>query len=108
MDLTCTRMGSGGAESYLSHEIERPGVPLQLRAIGSWATTTAGYTGQQTGQCGPLEARFTPQAGHAYTAEFVWADVTGCKLQIMDATEPDVPKPVIEQTPLACTRPTAK
>jgi len=87
-----TRFGSGDSETYLVHEIANPGRAIQLQALGSWAAGTG--VGYRKGRCGPIALRFTPEAGHAYTADFFWRAENSCSLAVMDATVPDAPVPV--------------
>lgn len=78
----------------------KPGQPIQVRGDGSWS----GGTGwdYRSGRCGPLVVSFTPQAGHAYTVEFVWGDRATCNLAVLDATNPDAPLPVPTQAIAGC------
>ena len=87
------------AEPHLVQEA-KPGQPVQVRGDGFWA----GGTGwdYRSGRCGPVVVSFTPQAGRAYTVEFVWGDRATCDLAVMDATNPDAPVLVPTQAIAGC------
>ncbi|MDQ0590735.1 hypothetical protein [Variovorax paradoxus] len=87
---------------YLVYEA-KPGEPIQVSGYGSWADGTG--SGYRTGNCGPMTARFIPQDGRAYTAEFVWGGKPACSLAIMDATDPDAPASVPLQAIPGCPAP---
>ena len=97
-------IGQRGRRSnpYLVHDA-KPGEPIQVRGYGSWADGAG--SGYRSGHCGPVTARFTPQGGHGYTAEFVWGDKPACSLVVMDATNPDMPVPVPAQAMEGCAVP---
>ena len=94
-------LGQRGRRSnpYLVHDA-KPGEPVQVRGYGSWADGTG--VGYRSGNCGSVTAKFTPQAGHGYTVDFVWGDEPACKLVVMDATNPDTPVPVPVQAIQGC------
>lgn len=100
-------MGQRGRRSnpYLAHDA-KPGEPIQVRGYGSWADGTgAGY---RTGNCGPVTAKFTPEAGHGYTIDFAWGGKPACSLVVMDATNPDAPVPVPVQSIANCSAPATR
>jgi len=80
------------ASPYLVHEA-KPGQPIQVRSTGSWSTG-GGNVNYRTGSCGPVTVSFRPAENHAYTVEFVWGEKMSCRLAVMDATDPDAPRPV--------------
>lgn len=86
-------------EPYLVHEA-KPGEPIQVRSYGSWADGTG--SGFRSGHCGPVTARFTPQDGHAYIAEFAWGNTPPCSMTILDATQRDAPVPIAAQAVQSC------
>jgi hypothetical protein len=73
-------------EPFLSTEVE-PGQPIQVRGLGLWSNDMS------VGNCGPLDAIFTPQSDRAYLVRFVW-DGSQCRQVVLDATDPDHPVPV--------------
>ncbi|MEJ8826277.1 hypothetical protein WKW80_30360 [Variovorax humicola] len=90
---------------YLVHEA-KPSEPIQVRGYGSWADGKD--SGYRSGNCGPVTARFTPEAGHGYTVDFAWGDKPACRLVVMDATNPDAPVPVSAQVIAGCPAPSRR
>ncbi|WP_339095305.1 hypothetical protein [Variovorax paradoxus] len=91
------------ASPYLVHEAA-PGQPIQIRSTGNWSTggTNVAY---RTGSCGPVTVSFTPVENRAYTVEFVWGEKMSCRLAVMDATDPDAPRPVEVRSIAGCPAP---
>jgi hypothetical protein len=88
-----------GTQPFLVHEPE-PGKPIQVRGYGSWADGSG--VSYRSGHCGPVYAEFTPQAGHAYTVDFLWGNNPACSLVVNDASDPDAPVPVATLPALLC------
>jgi hypothetical protein len=91
------------ASPYLVHEAA-PGQPIQIRSTGNWSTGGANVT-YRTGSCGPVTVSFTPAENRAYTIEFVWGEKMSCRLAVMDATDPDAPRPVEVRSIAGCPAP---
>lgn len=73
---------------WLERDVE-PGVQIQIRAMGHGMVTEGRRSG--TGTCGPLMAKFTPEAGRAYLVTYIGNKNTTCVQAVQDATDVDAP-----------------
>jgi hypothetical protein len=78
----------------------KPAESIQVRGFGRWDQNTGMFA--RSGTCGPVVAKFTPKADHAYLIEFVWAENLTCSQVILDATNPEAPVPVQVEAVLGC------
>ena len=88
------KMIRGDRKGFLEQQLT-PQQPLQVRAYSAWSSSSNAGPNMPTtvrnGECGPLVARFTPQADHAYVARLLYPDAEHCSLIVDDATNPDAP-----------------
>lgn len=101
------KMARRGRKEYFEQQLV-PQDPVQVRAYSVWSNSSGAPnmpTTVSTGKCGPLTARFTPLADHAYVARWLYPDPGSCSLVIEDATNPDMPIKIEAEQIAGCPAP---
>ncbi len=102
------KMTKRGRKEFLDQQLI-PQEPVQVRAYSEWSSSMGGGpnmpTTIQSGKCGPLVKRFTPQSDHAYVARLLFVDFRECSLVIEDASNPDMPVKVDAEEIPGCPAP---